>query len=57
MKDTSGFIQRAERLRELDERIAAASYARRYIESERERAEIMQGIARDKYERRALLGV
>ena len=57
MKDTSGFIQRAARLRELDERITAASYARRHIESERERAEIAQGIARDKYERRALLGV
>ena len=57
MKDTSGFIQRADRLRELDERITAASYARRYIENERERAEIAQGIARDKYERRILLGV
>lgn len=57
MKDTNGFIQRAERLRELDERITAASYARRYIESERERAQVMRIMTRDKYERRALWGV
>ena len=57
MKDTSGFIQRAERLRALNERITAASYARRYIDSESERAQVMRIMTRDKNERRALLGV
>ena len=52
-----GFIQRADRLRELDARITAATHARRYIESENERASITRSINRDKNERRALLGV
>lgn len=52
-----GFIQRADRLRELDARITAATYARRYMENENERASITRSINRDKNERRALLGV
>lgn len=57
MVKSYGFIQRAERLRALNERITAASYARRYIDSESERAQVMRIMTRDKNERRALLGV
>ena len=53
----NNFIQRAERLREVNDRITAAAYAARHAETERERAEIAHTIAKARGERLSLLGV
>ena len=57
MVKSYGFIQRAERLREVNDRITAAAYAARHAETEHERAEISHTIAKARGERLSLLGV
>lgn len=58
MVKSYGFIQRAERLREVNDRITAAAYAARHAETEREqRAAAAQIIRQARGERLSLLGV
>ena len=51
-----GFIQRAEQLREVNDRITAAAYAARHAETEREQA-TAQVMRQARGERLSLLGV
>lgn len=52
-----GFIQRTERLREVNDRITAAAYAARHAETEREQATAAQVMRQARGERLSLLGV
>lgn len=52
-----GFIQRADRLREVNDRIMAAAYAARHAETEREQATAAQIMRQARGERLSLLGV
>lgn len=52
-----GFIQRADRLREVNDRITAAAYAARHAETEREQATAAQVMRQAHGERLSLLGV
>ena len=52
-----GFIQRAEQLREVNDRITAAAYAARHAEMEREQATAAQVMRQARGERLSLLGV
>lgn len=57
MAKNYGFIQRAERLREINDRITAAAYAARHAETEREQATAAQVMRQARGERLSLLGV
>ena len=57
MVKSYGFIQRAERLREVNDRIAAAAYAARHAETEREQRAAAQVMRQARGERLSLLGV
>ena len=57
MVKSYGFIQRAERLRELNDRITAAAYAARHAETEREQATAARVMRQARGERLSLLGV
>lgn len=53
----NNFLQRAERLREVNDRIMAAAYAARHAETEREQATAAQIMRQARGERLSLLGV
>lgn len=57
MVKSYGFIQRAERLREVNDRIMAAAYAARHAETEREQVTAAQIMRQARGERLSLLGV
>ena len=57
MVKSYGFIQRAERLHEVNDRITAAAYAARHAETEREQRAAAQVMRQARGERLSLLGV